>query len=164
MACAQHGLSVGEFTPRQIKLAVVGEGTAEKEQVQYMVRQIPRARGPPSSRPCGRRACGGHLLRHARSCQGGKAVIAFLKGTMAGSTLSHAFINVNGVGFSVGMSATDLSRLPGIRGHGVHAPFRARRCYGVVRVLVARSACAFSAPDRRIRRWSEGGACCTFYV
>ena len=40
VACAQHGLSVGEFTPRQIKLAVVGEGTAEKEQVQYMVRQI----------------------------------------------------------------------------------------------------------------------------
>ena len=39
-------------------------------------------------------------------------MIAFLKGTMAGSTLSHAFINVNGVGFSVGMPATDLSRLP----------------------------------------------------
>ena len=39
-------------------------------------------------------------------------MIAFLKGTMAGSTLSHAFINVTGVGFSVGMSATDLSRLP----------------------------------------------------
>lgn len=40
VACAQGGLSVGEFTPRQIKLAVVGEGTAEKEQVQYMVKQI----------------------------------------------------------------------------------------------------------------------------
>ena len=40
VACAQGGLSVGEFTPRQIKLAVVGEGTAEKDQVQYMVKQI----------------------------------------------------------------------------------------------------------------------------
>lgn len=40
VACAQGGLMVGEFTPRQIKLAVVGEGTAEKDQVQYMVRQI----------------------------------------------------------------------------------------------------------------------------
>lgn len=39
-------------------------------------------------------------------------MIAFLKGTMAGRTSSHAFINVNGVGFSVGMPATDLSRLP----------------------------------------------------
>lgn len=39
-------------------------------------------------------------------------MIAFLKGAMAGRTSSHAFINVNGVGFSVGMPATDLSRLP----------------------------------------------------
>lgn len=42
VACAECGLSVGEFTPRQIKLAVVGEGTADKTQVQYMVRQILR--------------------------------------------------------------------------------------------------------------------------
>ena len=40
VACANHGLSVGEFTPRQIKLAVVGEGTADKSQVQYMVRHL----------------------------------------------------------------------------------------------------------------------------
>ena len=40
VACAQGGLTVGEFTPRQIKLAVVGEGTAEKDQIQYMVKQI----------------------------------------------------------------------------------------------------------------------------
>lgn len=40
VACAQHGLQVGEYTPRQIKLAVVGTGTAEKEQVQYMVKQL----------------------------------------------------------------------------------------------------------------------------
>ena len=30
----------GEFTPSQIKMAVVGEGNAEKQQVQYMVQQI----------------------------------------------------------------------------------------------------------------------------
>ena len=40
VACAKGGLQVGEFSPRQIKLAVVGTGTAEKEQVQYMVRQL----------------------------------------------------------------------------------------------------------------------------
>ncbi|MDO4502404.1 MAG: crossover junction endodeoxyribonuclease RuvC [Coriobacteriia bacterium] len=40
VACAQHGVEVGEYTPRQIKLAVVGTGTAEKEQVQYMVKQL----------------------------------------------------------------------------------------------------------------------------
>lgn len=40
VACAQGNLQVGEFTPRQIKLAVVGTGTAEKNQVQYMVRKL----------------------------------------------------------------------------------------------------------------------------
>ena len=40
VACAEGNLSVGEFTPRQIKLAVVGTGTADKEQVQYMVSQL----------------------------------------------------------------------------------------------------------------------------
>lgn len=40
VACAERDLDVGEFTPRQIKLAVVGTGTAQKEQVQYMVRQL----------------------------------------------------------------------------------------------------------------------------
>ena len=40
VACAQAGMRVGEFTPRQIKLAVVGTGSAEKSQVQYMVKQL----------------------------------------------------------------------------------------------------------------------------
>ena len=40
IACAKSGLAVGEFTPRQIKLAVVGTGGAEKEQVQYMVQKL----------------------------------------------------------------------------------------------------------------------------
>lgn len=40
VACAGHNLQVAEFTPRQIKLAVVGTGTAEKDQVQYMVKQL----------------------------------------------------------------------------------------------------------------------------
>ena len=40
VACAQAGMQVGEFSPRQIKLAVVGTGTADKSQVQYMVKQL----------------------------------------------------------------------------------------------------------------------------
>ena len=47
VACAEGGLDVGEFTPRQIKLAVVGTGTAEKEQVQYMVRHLLSLAKPP---------------------------------------------------------------------------------------------------------------------
>ncbi len=40
VACAHAGLDVGEFSPKQIKLAVVGAGGAEKAQVQYMVKQL----------------------------------------------------------------------------------------------------------------------------
>ena len=40
VACAEKGLTVGEFSPTKIKCAVVGEGTADKMQVQYMVAQL----------------------------------------------------------------------------------------------------------------------------
>lgn len=39
-ACASHDLPVGEYTPRQIKLAVTGTGAASKAQVQEMVKRI----------------------------------------------------------------------------------------------------------------------------
>ena len=48
VACAEGGLAVGEFSPSQIKLAVVGTGSAEKEQVQYMVAQLLGLPEPPS--------------------------------------------------------------------------------------------------------------------
>lgn len=40
VACSTAGLSVGEYTPMQIKQAVVGTGAADKRQVTYMVRSI----------------------------------------------------------------------------------------------------------------------------
>ena len=40
VACANAGMDVGECSPKQSKLAVVGAGGAEKEQVQYMVKQL----------------------------------------------------------------------------------------------------------------------------
>ena len=42
VACAEGNLAVGEFSPSQIKLAVVGTGQADKGQVQYMVQQLLR--------------------------------------------------------------------------------------------------------------------------
>ena len=39
-ACAAAGVEVGEYTPMQIKQAVVGTGSADKDQVTYMVREI----------------------------------------------------------------------------------------------------------------------------
>lgn len=40
VACSQAGLEVGEYTPMQIKQAVVGTGAADKHQVIYMVRTV----------------------------------------------------------------------------------------------------------------------------
>ena len=40
VACSQAGLEVGEYTPMQIKQAVVGTGAADKHQVSYMVRTV----------------------------------------------------------------------------------------------------------------------------
>lgn len=47
VACAEGEIAVGEFTPREIKLAVVGTGTAEKQQVQYMVKHLLKLDSPP---------------------------------------------------------------------------------------------------------------------
>ena len=40
VATADAGMTVGEYGPSEIKLAVVGTGTADKRQVTYMVRTI----------------------------------------------------------------------------------------------------------------------------
>jgi len=40
LAAAQRGIEVVEYTPLQVKSAVVGYGAADKSQVQYMVQRI----------------------------------------------------------------------------------------------------------------------------
>ncbi len=47
VACAEANMGVGEFSPTTIKLAVVGEGSADKEQVQYMTAQLLNLKKPP---------------------------------------------------------------------------------------------------------------------
>lgn len=37
LACAQHGLVCTEYSPPEVKLSVVGNGAAEKDQVAFMV-------------------------------------------------------------------------------------------------------------------------------
>lgn len=58
----------------------------------------------------GRRAQGG--VRQCCEKEGERPLIAFLKGQVAGHSADAAFIDVNGVGFSVGMPASDLAKLP----------------------------------------------------
>lgn len=40
LAAAKAGIEVTEYTPGQVKMAVVGTGTADKKQVQFMVQRI----------------------------------------------------------------------------------------------------------------------------
>jgi crossover junction endodeoxyribonuclease RuvC len=40
VAAVSRGLAIAEYTPREIKLAVAGNGAASKEQVEFMVRRI----------------------------------------------------------------------------------------------------------------------------
>jgi len=40
LALAEQNITVSEYSPREIKKSVVGNGNASKEQVQYMVRKI----------------------------------------------------------------------------------------------------------------------------
>ncbi|PKL83703.1 MAG: crossover junction endodeoxyribonuclease RuvC [Ignavibacteriae bacterium HGW-Ignavibacteriae-3] len=40
LAAMHHGLSVKEYSPREIKKSVVGNGASTKDQVQYMIRKL----------------------------------------------------------------------------------------------------------------------------
>jgi crossover junction endodeoxyribonuclease RuvC len=44
LAAVNKGLEPAEYSPREVKLAVVGRGNASKQQVQHMVGQILRCR------------------------------------------------------------------------------------------------------------------------
>ncbi len=47
LAAAQRGLPIAEYTPMQVKQAIVGYGKAEKKQVQEMVRMYLRLQAVP---------------------------------------------------------------------------------------------------------------------
>lgn len=44
LACAQNGLKLAEFSAREIKQAVTGNGAASKEQVAFMVKSLLKVR------------------------------------------------------------------------------------------------------------------------
>jgi crossover junction endodeoxyribonuclease RuvC len=52
VACATLGLSIGEYTPMQIKQAVAGTGAADKRQVQYMVKTLLHLEQEPKPDHC----------------------------------------------------------------------------------------------------------------
>ncbi len=40
LAASKAGLPIGEYSPREVKKSVVGNGAASKEQVQYMIKKL----------------------------------------------------------------------------------------------------------------------------
>lgn len=48
LAAAQHDIPCTEFAPKKVKLSVVGNGNATKEQVQYMVQNILKLKEVPT--------------------------------------------------------------------------------------------------------------------
>ncbi|AEB07268.1 crossover junction endodeoxyribonuclease RuvC [Coriobacterium glomerans PW2] len=74
VACSLAGMDVGEYTPMQIKQAVVGTGAADKAQIAYMVRRLlqldrePRPDHAADALACA--ICHAHLVRTAALTDG----------------------------------------------------------------------------------------------
>ena len=66
-AAVLHGLPVAEYTALQVKQAVVGNGHAQKRQVQEMVRRLLRLAGDPTPDAADALAC---AICHAHGGQG----------------------------------------------------------------------------------------------
>jgi crossover junction endodeoxyribonuclease RuvC len=66
-AAVLHGLPVAEYTALQVKQAVVGNGHAQKRQVQDMVRRLLQLRADPSPDAADALAC---AICHAHGGQG----------------------------------------------------------------------------------------------
>jgi crossover junction endodeoxyribonuclease RuvC len=66
-AAVLHGLPVAEYTALQVKQSVVGNGHAQKRQVQDMVRRLLRLAGDPSADAADALAC---AICHAHGGQG----------------------------------------------------------------------------------------------
>ena len=76
-ATFEHDVDVYEYAPREIKLAVVGNGSASKEQVQHMVKSILKLDGTPSSDAADALAaalCHGHHRRLQAQLGTGKRI------------------------------------------------------------------------------------------
>ena len=65
-ALAGHGLPVHEYTPNQIKQAVVGRGHADKAQVQHMVQTLLGLDGAPQADAADALAC---AICHSHACR-----------------------------------------------------------------------------------------------
>lgn len=76
VAAVQRGVAIAEYSPREIKLSVVGNGGATKEQVALMVRRLLALRATPQSDAADALAAAVCHLHRARFTAPARAVSA----------------------------------------------------------------------------------------
>jgi crossover junction endodeoxyribonuclease RuvC len=74
LALAEAGVPVGEYSPLEVKMSVVGYGRAEKQQVELMVRSLTGIREPFASRDASDALA--VAICHATQCQRRAAEVA----------------------------------------------------------------------------------------
>ena len=147
LLCAElKGLPISEYTPTQVKSAVVGYGQAEKAQVQEMVRRLlalPKAARADASDALAVAICHGRTRGTLETIgvrgveTGGPSrrtapredtsMIASLTGVMEPSTPGEVVVDVGGVGYRVCVPLTHV-RAPARRGQGGAASGWSRSC------------------------------------
>ena len=137
-AAVLAGLPVAEYTALQVKQSVVGNGHADKEQVQHMVQAAARAAGRSGARrrrrarlrdlPCARRRGSAALrTRGLRMKKGQAGVIGRLTGKLAGKQPPQVLVDVGGVGLRGRRADEHLLQPAGDR-RGGHAATRTSWC------------------------------------
>ena len=164
VAAARAGVPVAQYSPNEVKLAVTGDGRADKAAVQMMVARLLGLRGGPEAGRRGRRARARVLSPVARAAghdrERGDPVIGSVRGTVIERpTSGEVLVEVGGVGYRVHVPLRAVPTLdPGAHRVPVHAPARARRRDGAVRVPDARRTRHVRGAHRRDRRRAEARA------
>jgi crossover junction endodeoxyribonuclease RuvC len=123
VAAVHQGITVAEYTALQIKQAVVGNGHADKQQVQEMVKRLLSLTKAPAADPADALAC---AICHAQQCSGGNRaaacrlntekrktfMIGRLRGVLISKNAPFVMVDVNGVGYEVEVPVSTLSALP----------------------------------------------------
>lgn len=76
VAAVERGVAIAEYSPREIKMSVVGRGGATKEQVGFMVRRLlglPGAVAPDATDALAAAVCHLHRVRHSAPARAAEA-------------------------------------------------------------------------------------------
>ncbi len=104
-----------EYAPRAIKLAVVGFGAAEKEQVAHMIRTLLGVQGrlqADASDALAIALCHAHSRRSAAA--GCHSMIGSLRGRIASKTPPQVTVEVGGIGYELEAPMSTFLHLPAI--------------------------------------------------